>query len=161
MNRTILFRAGLLALVISTITIGAAVATPGGSVVAAPVHARGVLDGRQMVNTKDLLLLTRTDVEVITQSITIGPGGHTGWHSHPGPVLVTVTAGELTIYYAADPECDGTTYGANDTFIDKGGNNIHIARNEGLSNLTLWATYLVPVGTPFRTDVPDPGTCPF
>jgi len=160
MNRTILFRAGLLALVISAITIGAAVATPGASATGT-VHARGVLADRQMVNTKDLLLLTRTDVEVITQSITIGPGGHTGWHSHPGPVFVTVTAGELTIYYAADPECDGTTYGVNDTFIDKGGNNVHIARNEGLSTLTLWATYLVPVGTPFRTDVPDPGTCTF
>jgi hypothetical protein len=24
---------------------------------------------------------------VATQQIVLGPGGHTGWHSHPGPVL--------------------------------------------------------------------------
>ena len=160
MSRTILFRAATLALVVASIVIGTAAATPGSSA-SGTVHGRGVLEGSQMVNTRNLLLLTRGDVEVVTQTITIGPGGHTGWHSHPGPVLVTVTAGELTIYYAADPDCEGTTYGANDTFLDKGGSMVHIARNEGATALTLWATYLVPVGVPFRTDAPDPGTCAF
>jgi len=39
---------------------------------------------------------------------------------------------------------------------------VHIARNEGSTNLTLWATYFdVPPGGPFRIDRADPGNCSF
>ena len=34
--------------------------------------------------------------DTVVQQIVFGPGGHTGWHSHPGPVVVLVAQGELT-----------------------------------------------------------------
>lgn len=37
----------------------------------------------------------------------------------------------------------------------------HIARNEGATDLVLYATYLLPVGAPLRTDEPAPGNCAF
>src|SRR5262245_9240420 len=79
------------------LTAGTALATPGVGVVG-PVQARGTIgptDGPNLVvNSKSgvhLKALGNTDL--VTQHLTIAPGGNTGWHSHPGPVLVTVKAG--------------------------------------------------------------------
>ena len=41
-----------------------------------------------------------TDVHVIEN--VIAPGGTFGWHSHPGPSLVTVRSGTLSVYHAPD-----------------------------------------------------------
>jgi hypothetical protein len=98
--------------------------------------------------------------ETAVQQITIGPGGHTGWHSHPGPVVVLVK-GELTLYSADDPTCTGRTY-KNEAFIDSGQGHVHIARNESGQSTELWVTYFdVPAGQSFRDDAPDPGICNF
>jgi quercetin dioxygenase-like cupin family protein len=101
--------------------------------------------------------------ETVMQQITIAPGGHTGWHSHPGPVVVLVKAGELTVYSSDDPTCGGRTYVAGESFIDHGQGHVHIARNLGaVQAVDLWVTYFdVPIGQPFRIDAPDPGTCQF
>ena len=41
-----------------------------------------------------------TDVHVLEN--VIAPGGSFGWHSHPGPSLVTVKSGTLSVYQAPD-----------------------------------------------------------
>ena len=99
----------------------------------------------------------------VVQQIVIGPGGHTGWHSHPGPVVVVIKTGALTFYSSEDPTCTGRTYTAGQAFIDSGQGHIHIARNLSASeNVELWATYFdVPPGGAFRVDAGDPGTCGF
>ena len=160
MLRTTLGRAVALAFIGAMASIGIAAATPGSGAVGT-ILAVGTLPAGVKIHTADLKISTRDDVQVVTQTITIVPGGHTGWHSHPGPVFVTITAGTMTFYDADDPTCSAGTYETGDTFIDRGGGHVHIARNEGSVNLVLYATYLVPVGGPIRTDVPDPGTCPF
>ena len=101
--------------------------------------------------------------ETVMQQITIAPRGHTGWHSHPGPVVVLVKSGELTLYSSDDPTCGGRTYVAGEAFIDNGQGHVHIARNlNAVQSVELWVTYFdVPIGQPFRIDVPDPGTCSF
>ncbi|MFN2469436.1 MAG: cupin domain-containing protein [Gaiellaceae bacterium] len=95
--------------------------------------------------------------------MTIAPGGHTGWHTHPGPVVVTVKTGTLTFYDANDQECRPRPFNAGEAFVDRGGGHVHIARNEGTVPLEFWATYFVPgpAGSAFREDAPSPGNCPF
>jgi quercetin dioxygenase-like cupin family protein len=144
--------------------VGVALATPGVGIISAPVHARGTLDEHQVVNSKSgVHLKTKGSVDVATQQVVIAGGGSTGWHSHPGPVLVTVKSGSLRLIYADDTTCEGTVYGAGDSFIDRGDEVTHIARNESLTqSVELWATYLVPgaPGTGFRNDVsPAPSDC--
>lgn len=143
---------------------GAALATPGVGILSAPVHARGTLGEHQVVNSKSgVHLKTKGSVDVATQQIVMAGGGSTGWHSHPGPVLVTVKSGALRLIYADDPTCTGTVYEAGDSFIDRGDAITHIARNESPTDpVELWATYLVPgdAGTAFRNDVsPAPSSC--
>jgi quercetin dioxygenase-like cupin family protein len=144
--------------------VGVAVATPGIGILSSPVHARGTLDARQVVNSKSgVHLKTKGSVDVATQQIVMEGGGSTGWHSHPGPVLVTVKSGALRLIYANDPTCAGTLYEAGDSFIDRGDAVTHIARNVSpTTQVEFWATYLVPgaPGTGFRNDVsPAPTNC--
>ena len=146
------------------VLVGAALATPGVGILAAPVHARGTLAEDQIINSKSgVHLKTKGSVDVATQQIVIAGGGSTGWHSHPGPVLVTVKSGALRLIYADDTSCQGTVYDAGDSFIDRGDEVTHVARNVSASdNVELWATYLVPgdPGTGFRIDVtPAPSNC--
>ena len=146
--------------------VGVALGTPGMGVIAAPVQARGTLgptDGPNLVvNSKSgVHLKAKGDTNLVTQQIRIGPGGHTGWHSHPGPVLVTVKSGSLQLIYANDEACQGVVYDAGDSFVDRGDAVVHIARASPFDGVELWATYFVPGNdptAPFRLDEPDPGT---
>lgn len=158
MNRTIPLRALGLALAAVLASIGIVSATPGAGATSA-ILSRGTLEAGVKVYTPQLKLATRDEIDVVTQTITITPGGHTGWHSHPGPVFVTIAAGTMTFYDGDDPSCARTTYETGDSFVDRGGGHVHIARNEGTTDLVLYATYLLPVGAGLRTDVADPGTC--
>jgi len=142
---------------------GAALATPGIGVLGAPVHARGTNSEELNIHSKaGIHLKTKSSLDFVTQQITIAPGGTTGWHSHPGPVLVTVKTGELTLVYANDPTCQGRVFRGGESFVDRGDETVHTALNRGPTNVELWATYLVPgdPGVPFRIDAADPG-CDF
>ena len=145
------------------LVVGVAVATPGMGLISAPVHARGTSPEKLIINSKSgVHLKTKDSTDFVTQQLVFAGGGHTGWHSHPGPVLVTVKRGALRLIYANDPTCTGTVYEAGDSFVDRGDAVVHIARNESILNeVELWATYLVPgdPGGPFRLDEPAPSEC--
>lgn len=73
--------------------------------------------------------------------ITVQPGARFPWHTHPGPVLVAVTAGELTYVYADD--CVQRPYPAGSAFVDPGFDNVHMAFNPGTEDeAVLIATFL-------------------
>ena len=88
-------------------------------------------------------------------------GGTTGWHTHPGPTFVIVTAGAVTHYDGDDPNCTPHVYTAGMTFVDRGGSHVHIVRNEGSVDAQAIALRLVPSGQPPRIDAADPGHCHF
>ena len=165
-RRTAVLAAMILVPVLAT---GIALATPGVGILGAPVHARGTLqDEPSMRRVGWELFLSSfrrgSGTDFVTQSISIAPGGTTGWHGHPGPVFVTVKSGALTVVYADDSSCEGTTYSTGQSFIDFGNANIHTALNKGPVPAELWATYIVPGAagtTPFRIDAASPGTCNF
>jgi quercetin dioxygenase-like cupin family protein len=85
----------------------------------------------------------------------IKPDGFFGWHTHPGPVFVMVTAGTLTYYDSHDPD-HGVDYEAGTGFVDEGGGHVHDARNEGDVDVELVGFFLTPHGTPIRIDAPAP-----
>ena len=73
------------------------------------------LDGRatEVVNVKDP---SRT----VVARITLQPGAQFPWHTHPGPVIVTVTQGQLTYYLYDDPECTPHLVSAGQGIVDDG-----------------------------------------
>ena len=104
-------------------------------------------------------------LDVATQIVTFQPGGFSGWHSHPGPVLFTVRTGTLTVYEGDDPSCTPLVFPAG-TGRRRGWDEHPHSHGEKPTDTVAEAvvTYLVPVGTPqsqLRTDLPNPGNCPF
>jgi len=98
--------------------------------------------------------------DVFVNSSTVAAGGTTGWHKHPGPILVTVTGGVFTYYHGDDPTCTPHVYPAGTAFVELP-NDVHIGRNEGSEPLTWVATGIIPRGAAPRIDMPAPGNCPF
>ena len=73
------------------------------------------------------------------------PGFASPWHTHPGPVLVSMSptsAGSLTIY---DQNCNGTTIGAGEAYIEKPNTPV-MGRNESSANADWVTTFIVPIG---------------
>jgi len=111
-------------------------------------------DGWQMeINAKDSL-------DVAVQSITFDVGAQSGWHSHPGPVLIQVVTGTMTFYESDDPTCTPIVRTAGQGYLDVG-DHAHIARNESGAPATNVVTYFAPPGAALRIDQPAPGNCPF
>ena len=90
---------------------------------------------------------------------TVAPGGHSGWHTHPGPSFVIVKSGAVTVYDGDDLTCTGRVIDQGGWFTDPGGGHVHLVRNETPANLVLVAFQIVPVGAERRIDAPNPGFC--
>jgi hypothetical protein len=99
-------------------------------------------------------------LDVAVQSIVFQPGGQSGWHSHPGPVFISVVSGTMTFYESDDPDCEPIVRHAGEGYLDTG-EHAHIARNETTAPATNVVTYFAPPGAALRIDQPDPGHCPF
>jgi quercetin dioxygenase-like cupin family protein len=146
---------------------GTALGTPPSGVVSGPILARGDflerVDVRIKADTGHGLVVSDAPGagEVVVQEVTIAAAGTTGWHSHPGPVVVVVKAGALTYVLEDHGVCVERTYPAGTAFVDPGQGNAHTAFNRGTEDLVLYATYFdVPVGTSPRIDVPvAPAAC--
>lgn len=102
-------------------------------------------------------------IDVATQIVTFQPGGFSGWHTHPGPVFFTVRTGTLTVYEGDDPSCTPLVFPAGTGAVEAGArSHIHMVRNETGGIAEAVVTYMVPPGAnPLRTDLPNPGNCPF
>jgi len=107
-------------------------------------------------------LKTHGASDLYVQSNLWVPGGTSGWHTHPGFSLITVTSGTVTAYHGDDPTCTPHVYTAGMGFIDRGGDHVHLIRNEGAVEARSITVQLIPDGAARRIDVtPAPGNCGF
>jgi hypothetical protein len=98
--------------------------------------------------------------DIAVQTIAFPVGSSSGWHSHNGPVFITVATGTMTFYDSDDPTCTPVRVTAPNGFLDVG-DHAHIARNESGAPAQNVVTYFAPPGVPLRVDEPNPGNCPF
>lgn len=156
---TVILLAGLLA----SMAVGIAQATPGSGITSVnlSVGRFGEIDVKTETETHEVELRTKGQSDVYVVSNTFAPGGHSGWHTHPGPSLITVKSGTITAYNGDDPDCTPQVYPAGTGFVDPGGDHVHLLRNEGSVQAETIAVQLLPAGAVRRIDAPDPGTCPF
>ena len=146
----------------------AALAVPAGIAVATPpsgttatVLGQGTFSERMKVKTPNIRAKIKPS-EFVVQDIVVAPGGHTGWHSHPGPALAIVKEGTFTLYDGDDRKCRPHRYEAGQAFVDEGGGHVHIGRNETNQPVKLLVTFILPEGvTTPRIDADAPGNCPF
>lgn len=123
-----------------------------GTLVAGPVLL-DELDMKGETETEEIEIKTKGLWTSRVMHFKIAPGGHTGWHSHPGPVFVMITAGTMTLEHS-----DGSSavYPAGTGFVEDP-DRVHIARNQSATEvLELDAFILIPLGAPVRVDEVDP-----
>jgi quercetin dioxygenase-like cupin family protein len=94
----------------------------------------------------------------VLQHIKYVPGQQTLWHTHPGPNIVLVVGGSLTI---TDNHCQATTYGDGQGFAT--GLDVHMGV-AGASGADTYSLYFLPAGSDaLRTPAPgisaDPPPC--
>ncbi|MGZ0202083.1 cupin domain-containing protein [Streptomyces sp. RM1] len=93
------------------------------------------------------------------REITIPPGQSTGWHYHDGPLYGVVRQGTLSHF---DSSCasDGVYRTGSPVKEPAGPGHVHIGRNLGDTPVVLDVWYVLPHGSPFSEDAPNPG-CAF
>jgi hypothetical protein len=101
---------------------------------------------------------TRSAKDVVVQKLTILPGGETGWHWHPGLVVLTVQKGEIhrVTKVKGKPGCTVERFPQGTSFI-KQGTDVLNGVNRGSEPIELWLTYIQPKNTPLRYEAPNPG----
>jgi quercetin dioxygenase-like cupin family protein len=108
----------------------------------------------------DAKLMTKDVSDIYVTRNSIAANGQSGWHSHPGPSLITVTIGTIKAYESTDPACSPTTYHAGQGFVDYG-DHAHLLRNESGAVAETVAVQFLPTGSTRRIDEPKPTNCNF
>jgi quercetin dioxygenase-like cupin family protein len=120
----------------------------------------GEIDAKTLPSSWQARIDTKGESDLYVLENRIAAGGSFGWHSHPGPSLVIVKTGALTLYRGDDPTCTPQVFPAGSGFVDNGG-DVHLVRNEGSVETIVYVTSLVPRGAVRRIDQPSPGNCAF
>jgi quercetin dioxygenase-like cupin family protein len=131
-----------------------AVANPGNSVTTILGH-RATLTDSVEVNQDRIKFQTKDPVDMITQKVTFAPQATSGWHYHPGVVLVVVESGEVTTH---DANCNTKTYGAGQAFVESGTDPFMVSNESDTVPAVDIATIASPAGGPFRIET-DPPPC--
>lgn len=133
---------------------GIALATPP-SGLTSELLARG---GARELEIRDRSLDLRLEAEEPTDAAvvraTLEPRGSTGWHGHPGPSLVVVKSGTLTmIQPARGGTCSIRAFGPGSAFEHP--KRVHTFENRTEAPVEFYVVYLVPAGAaPLLNDVP-------
>ena len=85
---------------------------------------------------------TKDPTVVRVQKLEFAPGGYTGFHHHPGVVIVSIASGSLNL---VDTSCATETYSAGSVFVES---DDHAHQAVSPNGATVYVTYIVPAGNP-------------
>jgi hypothetical protein len=121
--------------------------------------ARGTYDPFKLKTSPfapiDVDIKSKTLLDIVVRRHDYEVGSTTGWHTHPGPVFITVVEGEVTFYEYDDGNCTPRIVRAGEGYVDTG--HGHIGRNESDAPARDITVILAPVGGSFRDELPAPG----
>lgn len=135
--------------------VGVAAADPPPAPIPQTLVDRANADEPIQLNEDRIKLQTKGATDVRFQRVVYPAGAASGWHTHPGFVLVAVASGTITMYNA---DCGTMAHGPNEVFIEHGDELMQLANLSG-SEVVLYATFVVPDGAPYRIDSATPPAC--
>lgn len=141
---------------------GIAVATPPSGILLNQILATGATDPEQPLsenftvrnavgNKWHLKLSASGPSNFYVQDLEVAPGGYSGWHHHPGVLMLTVTEGSIDWY---DEDCNKTTYTAGQSFTESSA--VHDLVNTGNVNAHLFGAYITMKDEPRRIENSQP-----
>lgn len=110
------------------------------------------------MNSDKIKFETKDPTLVRTQKVVIGAGGYSGWHHHPGVIIVSVQAGSALVW---DANCNVVAYGPGlpdgSVFVESGDAPLQVTSTNGA---TEYATQVAPAANPpvYRIE-DDPPAC--
>ena len=90
--------------------------------------------------------VTPNGTDAFIQHVRLDPNVPTGWHTHPGPAIVSVVKGSITYEEAEANRCIDATYLAGEGFVDRGFGHVHRAI-AGADGVDFYVVYLLPPGS--------------
>ncbi len=146
----------LAAVIVAATGVGVAMATAPSGTRTVDYAATGTLPDSVHYNSDRIKLQTKDPANIVTQTITYGPGSSSGWHSHVGIVVVTVKDGTVTRYGS---DCVAHSYSQGDVFVETSQLGPIVLRNETALPAHVAATFITqpPVPQNLRIDEPNPG----
>jgi hypothetical protein len=101
--------------------------------------------------------------QTVVYTATFAPGSTSGWHRHPGAVIVVVKSGTLTTYGLSHPPCVGQDIPAGQTYFEPDASTArwpHFVRNRGTVPTEIAViAFNVPGGGPPRVEADAPREC--
>ena len=143
--RRVLMFAPAVVLLGAAVLPGAALASPG-SGFTAPILVTANLDHKVKINSDGVKLQTKRPTDVRVQRFIFEAGGYTGWHHHPGVVIIAVETGSLTFW---DSKCRARTYGPglpNGSVLTESGDEA--GQVTSANGGTSYVTYIAPSADP-------------
>jgi hypothetical protein len=144
--------------VIGTVAAAVALGSPGSNV-AITTFVTANFDHSVHLNSDRVKFQTKGPTDVRMQKLVFSAGGRSGWHHHPGIVIVTVESGALTLW---ESDCSSQTYGPglpNGAVFAEGGDSPQEVTTAG--GATVYAMFVAPSNDPPITRVEDDAiSCP-
>lgn len=140
-----------------SLSVAAALATPPLNFVGT-VLARGTVQKDVPAVSAGRSRVDKGPGDVAFLNVAVQPGGHSGWHAHPGPEIAVVKTGAVTIYYADDPGCTPHRFATGQGYVVEPG-RVQIVRNETTELAEFVVAFIVAPGVALRTDAPNPNNC--
>jgi quercetin dioxygenase-like cupin family protein len=122
----------------------------------AKVLAKGTLATPAEMEALGIQFSTERSTDLYIQQVDIAPGGSSGWHEHPGLVLVAVATGAVIVHVGCNA---GQQYSAGQTFTEPPLTPMLVENASTTAAAQNFAAVLVPMGTAARIELPGAPVC--
>jgi quercetin dioxygenase-like cupin family protein len=122
----------------------------------AKVLAKATLAKPAEIKALGVQFSTEGATDVYVQQVDIAPGGISGWHEHPGLVMVAVVAGAVVVTTGCQ---GGQLYSAGQSFVEPPLTPILVVNASSTSPAQNFATLVVPAGRAPRIELPGAPDC--
>jgi quercetin dioxygenase-like cupin family protein len=135
------------------VTASSIATPPSGQTTTTPVL--GTLQREKHIDTDGIKFRTSGAAQVATFTLTLDPGGFTGWHTHPGILIATVQSGTVVRQVG----CRSHTYRPGEVFVEHGDQPTGQVTNPSPTEPAAFSvTQIAPLDTP-RREESEPPTC--
>ena len=122
----------------------------------AKVLAKGTLSNPAEIKALGVKFSTEQSTDVYVQQVDIAPAGTSGWHEHPGLVMVVVASGAVVVTNGCDA---ARQYSAGQSFVEPPLTPILVENASSISPAQNFAALVVPAGRAPRIELPGAPEC--
>jgi quercetin dioxygenase-like cupin family protein len=118
--------------------------------------AKGTLARPVEIDALGIQFSTERSTDLFVQQVDIAAGGSSGWHEHPGLVMVAVATGAVIVHVGCKA---GQQYSAGQTFVEPPLTPMLVENASSTAPAQNFAAVVVPAGSAPRIELPGAPAC--